>query len=281
MALVDAAFDPSTLRELDERFASTTAWVRHDASFYRCWIAETDDALPQAVRQGLRDQVATTLGLDLAGPVRITTQRMEVGDGADRHTDRPLVGYEAARLIVQLDTSVGGTFRMLEPSNDGWRPWLTQRATRNQGAAFELCEASHHEVTECRSARRTLVVHFWHRANPPRARPLVQSWLERMSFRDLPAALDPLLAEADATVDDSSTGFAGRVAWLLGKQEYADLIGAFQRALVRAPPASEAEARARFVVDLALESFDRYAFEALPHRSQRWWLDALAEPDRT
>ncbi|MEO0602217.1 MAG: hypothetical protein AAF211_12320 [Myxococcota bacterium] len=275
VAVTSSALEPTALTRLDDRFRSTTNWVRHDASFYRCWIAEADDALPEAMRHRLRDEVANALGLDLAGPVRITVQRMDVGDGADRHTDRPLVGYECARWIAQLDTPSGGCFRMLEPDGDDWRTWLERPATRNQAIAFELCDAAHHEVAECRTARRTVVLHFWHRANPPHARDLVHAWLAPMSFASLPRALDSRLAEADATTDDHVTGFAARVAWLLDAWGHGDVVGAFARALTGAPPASEDEARARFVVELALESFDRRAFEALPVRARQWWLDAL------
>ncbi|MEM6926878.1 MAG: hypothetical protein AAF602_08130 [Myxococcota bacterium] len=278
VAVTSSAFDPVTLAGLDDPFRSTKGWVRHDASFYRCWIAEADDALPEHTKHGLRDEVASVLELDLAGPVRITVQRMAVGDGAHRHTDRPLVGYECARWIAQLDTPSGGDFRMLEPDGEGWRPWLERPAARNEAVAFELCEAAHHEVTECRTPRRTVVVHFWHRANPPHARRLVDQWLAPMSFAALPPELDLMLAEADATTDDHVTGFAARVAWLVDAWGHDDVEGAFSRALTGAAADSESEARARFVVGLALESFDRRAFEALSPSSREWWLDALAAP---
>ncbi len=279
LATTDEAFEEVVLHRLDARFAATTDWVRHDASFYRCFIAECDDALAPSARSRLRDEVGEVLGLDLAGPVRVTAQHMAVGDGADRHTDRPLVGYEAARLVAQLDTPDGGRFRVLEPDgSDGWRAWLDRPAVRNQAVALELCEASHHEVTECRTPRRTVVAHFWHRANPPHARELVHGWLAPMSFAALPAALDARIAEADAHVDPHLTGRAARVVWLLAQWDDDEgvLAGAFERAVTGASPESEPEARARFVTHLALESFDREAFEALPDRSRQWWLDGLA-----
>ncbi|MEN0065910.1 MAG: hypothetical protein AAGA48_27465 [Myxococcota bacterium] len=277
VAVTEAAFDAQMLAKLDARFAATRDWVRHDQNFYRCFIAEADDALPDSIQTGLRDAVGAALGLPLAATVRITVQRMTTGDGADRHTDRPLVGYEAARFILQLDTPRGGCFRLLEAEGQG-RAWLQRPAVRNQALAFELCTDADHDVTPCVDARRTLVVHFWHRANPPHARDLVHQWLAPMSFASLPSVLDPLIAEADANFDDRVTGVAGRVAWLIGQWggTPADVSEAFIRVLKGALAGTEAEARARFIVELALDSFDRSTFEALPVSSQRWWFSALS-----
>lgn len=275
VATVARVFDPRRLTRMEAQFAGPVDWTRHDASFYRCFMAEIDDALPAADRADLRQRVAAALDLELAGPVRVTAQRMEVGDGADRHSDRPLVGYECARLIVQLDTPEGGAFHMVQ----GSRVWLDRPSVRNQGLALELAAGSDHLVTPCRSLRRTVVVHFWHRANPPHARDLVHGWLAPMSFAELPRELDPLVERADQLTSDEVTGRAARVAWLLGRwgAPPATLVGAFQATLDGASPGSDAEARARFVVGLMLDAFDRSAYEGLSTASRSWWLEALGQ----
>jgi hypothetical protein len=119
LAVADAMFDDAVLARLTALFEGWAGWPRHEDTFYRCWITEVHDELDPAWLAGLRHEVSEALGVPLAGPVRVTAQRMAPGDGSDRHTDRPLAGYEAARLVLQLD-SAEGTFARSTGSGCGW-----------------------------------------------------------------------------------------------------------------------------------------------------------------
>ncbi len=250
LAVADAMFDDAVLARLTALFEGWAGWPRHEDTFYRCWITEVHDELDPAWLAGLRHEVSEALGVPLAGPVRVTAQRMAPGDGSDRHTDRPLAGYEAARLVLQLDSAEGGHFRTF----DGERLWLERPPRPNQAVAFELSARSWHAVTPCASVRRTVVFHFWHPDNPPDMRERLDAMLAGVSFAELPRALHRWMDEAEARLPDELTNRAGLVAALLGRQGHEDdvLVEAY-RAVVDGRPLEGAAARAGWLVGLHLE----------------------------
>lgn len=271
LATSDAAFAPDVLALLHAHF-DTGAWERHQDSFYRCHLARIE--LPPRLVEAVRTEVAAVLGVALHPQVTVTAQRMEASDGSDRHTDRPAAGYEAARLVVQLDTVEGGVFRAFA----GERIWLERPARPNHAVAFELSPHSEHDVTPSLGLRRTVVFHFWHPANPPDARARLESWFGDMSFGDLPAELDEAMLEAEATLDDEQTWRAAAVTWTLARLQCADLPSAYERALLHRPQGT-LECFAGFLVDLHHEGFDREAWDALepvgslPHPLECWAVD--------
>lgn len=272
LARTERALAPTVLVELDRRFAQVRDWARHDQHFYQCFIHEVTD-WPEGHGRALREVVAEALGLPLAGRVGITLQRMEVGDGAAPHTDAPRAGYEAARLVVQLDTPGGGRFRALEQGEG----WLELAPVRNHGVAFELGPRSWHEVTACEGPRRTVVFHFWHPANPEHTRARLDATVGTLSFADLPSVLDASIERADA-LDPERTDRAAQVAWWLRRWGHAHeaLVAAFDRAVDERPPQGSDEALACFLAVLHREGFDRLAYEALPEPARERWRSVLA-----
>jgi len=279
LAVTETAVDPGELWRLGALFVQPAPWVRHQDHFYRCFIAEVDGHLPAPMVARLRGRVGAVLGLDLADPVRVTAQRMEAGDGSDRHTDRPRAGYEAARLVVQLDRDVGGHFRAF----DGPRVWVDRAPQPNGGVALALSDRSAHDVTVCTATRRTVVFHFWERDNPPAASRVVDDLLGSMSFAELPRALDPVMTAAEALHDDAHTHRAGSVASLLhgwGSDPDA-LLAAYRAAISGAAATSDTDALARWLVTLFVDGFDRVGLAALPNSARVQWrrlLDAAEHP---
>lgn len=248
LATTDHAFGADDLRLLEALFHPDQPWERHQDDFYRCFIAVVD--LPRTLLDPLVDEVAAVLGMELLPEVRVTAQRMEATDGSGRHTDRPLAGYEAARLVVQLDAADGGRFRAF----DGDDVWLDRPALPNQAVAFELSDASEHDVTDCRGERRTVVFHFWHPANPPDARQRLDRLFGALSIGDLPRSMDEMMTEAEATLPEDRTFEAALVAALLqhwGEPEDVVVEG------YRAALDGVCDSRAAWLVRLHLDAFDR------------------------
>jgi hypothetical protein len=248
LAVTDRAFPASDLALLHGLFHSDQPWQRHRDVFYRCDIAVVD--LPRSLLDPLVHEVATVLGMELLPHVRVTAQRMGPTDGSGRHTDRPLAGYEAARLVVQLDEAQGGRFRAF----DGDRIWLDRPARPNQAVAFELSDRSHHDVTDCDGPRRTVVFHFWHPANPPDARARLDRLFADLSIADLPPAMDAVMTEAEARLPDETTLEAALVAVLLHHwgEPLTVVRNGYQEAL-----AGRVAGRAGWLVRLHLDGFER------------------------
>lgn len=259
-ALARGALPTDRLRVLERLFDRPQPWVRHQDHFYRCHIAEVDGQLPEAWLSALRDRVAALLSLDLAGPVRVTAQRMEPGDGADRHTDHPQAGYESARLVVQLDHLETGRFQTF----DGQEPWLDLAPRPGAAVAFELGPRSHHAVSPCTRTRRTVVFHFWHRANPVDAREALDRLLADWTFAELPDGLDEVLAEAEARWPEEHCREAGMAVGLLHRWGIGEdgLVGRYRR-MVCGEALRPATALSRWMVRLHHHGFDRSAWQAL------------------
>ncbi|MCO4747694.1 MAG: 2OG-Fe(II) oxygenase [Proteobacteria bacterium] len=190
-------------------------WQRHD-SFYHCWIAHAAEHI--RLPQELPGAVAALLDLPLTDAMQLTIQRMGPGDHALPHTDRPLLGFEAARLVVQLtpDWSLadGGLFAV-HPDSEGTRTTRTREPLFASVVGFGMRLASHHSVRPVHTHRLTAVVHFWHHANTPALHAQVRDLLEGASFAALPASLDATLTEAEAEHSEEETLRAGTVALLL------------------------------------------------------------------
>lgn len=209
----------------------------------------------------LRDALAVALDLPLHPEVTVTAQRMHPGDGAGPHTDHPLAGYEAARLILQLDAPRGGAFRAL--GADG-RPWLTRDPRPNGAVAMALSPRSWHDVADCLDLRRTVVLHAWHAANPPDARERLDAWFAGWSPAHLPTAWDPMVLDVEARVPDEVSLAAAATAWTLlrwGRSE-AEAREAYRSVADGRQPLPEA-AWAAWLFDLHRDGFDADAWGAL------------------
>ena len=164
-------------------------------------------------------------GLPLRGPMRATIQRMEPGQYAEPHTDRPLLGYEAARLIVQLNTdwepAHGGELH-LHPDANGHESTLIRPPTFNSAFGFVMGASSFHSVQPARRRRRTAVFNFWHSGNSPEFASWVRGQREGIRFEALPRALDATRAVAELGYAEDDSFRAGVVAFLLQKWGFED-----------------------------------------------------------
>jgi len=233
-------------------------WIRHTGVFYRCDIGVVDPAVAPGLRARWRRAVAEALGLDLLDTVQLTAQRMGAGDGSDVHTDHPAAGFEAARLVVQLDElspADGGAFRAFDEAG---RCWLERVPAPGAAAAFEMSPRSHHDVTACARERRAVVAHFWHRANPPDLGERLAQRFAGMGFADLPASLDGRMMAAESRYDDEHTWRAAAAAWWAATAGHPEaVVAVVYEAALGGPGGGPVAAEALWWVDLWRDGFDR------------------------
>ncbi|MFT4624755.1 MAG: hypothetical protein ACI8PZ_003415, partial [Myxococcota bacterium] len=201
----DGALPPSALEALLALYDEDLSWDLHADSFYRAWLCEVADRLDPALRTGVVDRVAAITGLPFAPDLAVTVQRMEPGQYALPHTDRPLAGFEAARLIVQL--------------TPGWRPEhggelllhadalgteeVQRRPPRfNSAYGMVMGPRSVHSVRPTTRQRRTAVFNLWHVGNTEAVAEWVTGQLAGLRFDSLPASLGPVIDDAEASLPE-------------------------------------------------------------------------------
>lgn len=263
------------LTALDAVCDGTVDWARHDDSFYACWLAVVSDRLPSALIDALRQRVESLLDLDLAPGAHVTVQRMEPGDHALPHTDRPQVGEEVARVVLHLNhawsDADGGALEVLGGADGP----VAERLYPARGAAFvfTMCPASHHAVCPTARPRRSVVFNFWHVGNTPDVARLVADLFAGARLDQLPRALDAQVTEAESRLPDDVTHRAGLVALALARWGYAPSVQAqgYAAALVapvpRAVPGEDEEdlaiVLACWLTHLRLDPFEVPAWRAL------------------
>lgn len=207
------AVDEGLLAALDKALAEAEAWQRYD-SFYRCWIAPAPCDVPDELTRELEGLV----GIPLCASPRLTVQRMDPGDGATVHTDRPLLGYESARLIIHLSRgwkpSHGGLFSV-HPDANATKTLRQHPPLRGSGVALALRPHAYHSVEPTHAARTTAVFHFAHPGNTPELAATLERVLGGASFAGLPASLHATMDVAEATLPEERTLYAGLVAVLV------------------------------------------------------------------
>lgn len=272
-AMSAAALGPEAAHALARLFDEDVPWARHDASFYACFLAVVTDRVDPALRVALARRVSVLLDVPLTDDVHVTVQRMDLGDHALVHTDRPLVGYEAARVVVQLNPGWrdedGGRLEV-HASEQGGQPVATMLPTFDAAFAFAQTPASHHAVARSARPRRSAVFNFWHVGNTEALAPHVRATFEGLRFDQLPASLDAVMLDAEETLPEDVTHRAGLIALVLARWGYEDAVvaAAYVAALSRtedagwplAPgEASEAQvalALASWMTELHLDHFD-------------------------
>ena len=260
-------FGDSELAWLDSAHAQQAAWQLHEDSFYRAYLA---DIAPVPFRAELIERMRSVTRLPLSEDLRLTIQRMEPGQYAEPHTDRPLVGYEAARLIVQLTrnwTPEDGGALHLHPDEAGAETRLRRGATRNTGFGFVMGPRSFHSVQPVLRRRRTAVFNFFHIGNPPQLAAWVQAQFEGIHFGSLPLSVAPLALAAETELPEEHSFRAAHVAHLLQRWGFDDatIAEGFAQGL---EPLREASASApillsRWVERLRHGDFDAALWDAL------------------
>jgi hypothetical protein len=238
---VGRAFDRARLEALDALFELDHAWEHHHGGFYECFMAEVGPRLPRDWVTALVARMSGLSGLPLHPHVGATVQRMEHGQQARVHTDRPLLGFEALRLVVQLKDDWrpgdGGVFRAHGSSAEHPVVW-SRPPRRNQAVGFQMGPSSFHSVTPVCGVRRTVVFNFWHVANPPALAGKVRGLFEGCRFDLLGDEIDALAMDAEGAHDEEVTYMAGLVAWVLRQWALPAPVWAlgYRQALAAPPP---------------------------------------------
>ncbi len=250
----------AALGELEALFERTWSWEAH-RTFYEAQIAVVPPSQQPAWLPELRARVAELTGLPLTERVGLTLQIMEPGQFAKVHSDRPLLGYETARVVVQLSR--------------GWRPGQGGEFTVQGGVdgpadrvfeprfgsamGFELHPDSHHEVRVTRRERRTAVFHFHHAGNSTELASALGELFLGMDFGALPGELDASIEELEASAGEDDSFRACAVAWALWR--WGCPLATIRRGLVEAgaeelPMGCTAVLLAAWAVRLAFEHAD-------------------------
>jgi hypothetical protein len=215
-------FDPEGLAALESLFDADPGWQHRDEAFYKCFLRDCTDELSVELREQLVVRMRQITGLPLSDHIEITAQRMEPGQQIGIHSDRPLVGFEIARLVVQLNRDWkpehGGVLELFsEPEG---RPLIRVLPRYNMGFGFMLHADSHHSVTLVTAPRRSVVFNFWHPANLPELGEEVEALFTDIHFSTLPAIVADAAAKAEAIHPEEVTYHASLAAIALQRWGY-------------------------------------------------------------
>lgn len=219
---VDAAFSEEQCATLEQLFLQESEWQHRDGAFYRCSLRDVTAAISATFHTDILARMREITGLPLVERFMVTAQRMLPGHVIGIHSDRPLLGYEIARLVVQLNkgwqAEHGGVLELFA-SPEG-EAVFTVNPEHNKAFGFLLHAASYHGVTEVTQPRQTVVFNFWHAANTPELEAHIQALFANLHFSELPAALDPIAADAEAQLPEEVTYRAGTAAIALHRWGY-------------------------------------------------------------
>ncbi len=220
--LCDAAFSPEQCLAFEQLFLKPTAWQAHDNALYRCAMRVVTDEIAPDFRQTLIARMRDITGLPLTDHLLVTAQRMMPGQIIGTHSDRPFLGYEMARLIVQLNpswkASDGGILELLA-SPEG-QVELAVPPEHNTAMGFTLHEDSWHRVTHASAMRQTLVFNFWHAANTPALAKHVETLFANIDFSTWPAELGAIASVAESELPEDISFRAGTAATALQRWGY-------------------------------------------------------------
>jgi hypothetical protein len=251
----EEAFSATDCARLEGLFAQDLPWREHGGSFYEVRNCDLTDRVDTALREALTHRVRALTELALDTRVAVTAQAMGPGQQIGVHSDRPLVGYEAVRLVVQCthDWHPGdGGILQVHDDAGGTRICASLTPRFNSAFGFIMHPDSYHSVTRTRRSRHTLVFNFWHVGNSPALADQVKGLFSDMQFAKLPRALDPICLEAEASLPEDQTYRALVVASalrLLGLPEQTILAGYL--AVVRPCLAQSTSAEAGLAIALA------------------------------
>ncbi|MDD5392098.1 MAG: 2OG-Fe(II) oxygenase family protein [Thiothrix sp.] len=219
---VDAAFSEEQCAALEQLFVQDGEWQHRDGAFYRCSLCDVTAAIPATFHAEVLARMREITGLPLVNRFLVTAQRMLPGHVIGIHSDRPLLGYEIARLVVQLNkhwqAEHGGLLELFA-SLEG-KAVCSVAPEYNKAFGFLLHAESYHGVTEVTQPRQTLVFNFWHVANTPELAAHVQALFANLHFSELPAALNPIATDAEASLPEDVTFRAGTAGVALHRWGY-------------------------------------------------------------
>jgi hypothetical protein len=165
-------------------------------------------------------------GLPLVNRVLVSAQRMQPGHVIGLHSDRPLLGYEFVRLVVQLNKQwqpeQGGVLELFSSPESAASFRLDPEY--NAAFGFSLHAESYHAVTEVAQPRQTVVFNFWHAANTVELAAHLQTLFANLHFSELPTALNPVASAAELSLPEDITFRAGTAAIALHRWGYDEAI---------------------------------------------------------
>lgn len=271
--MLETTFSDAQCATLESLFDQDGEWQHRDGAFYRCSLRDVTAAIPESFHSQVLARMRAITGLPLVNQFMVTAQRMLPGHVIGIHSDRPLLGYEIARLVVQLNkhwqAEHGGVLELFA-SPEG-NAAFTLNPDYNKAFGFVLHAASYHGVTEVTQPRQTVVFNFWHSGNTPELVAHLQTLFANLHFSELPAALHPMAAEAEAHLPEDITYRAGTAAIALQRWGYdaATVIRGYQHSAgMSACDSSEAETYAAvlladWVAYLYREVFDLARWDSL------------------
>ncbi len=222
--LCTQAFGFENCATFERLFAAKDGWQHRDGAFYSCSLRDATIEVPAKLLDGVLGRMREITTLPLMDTVQVTAQRVEPGQAIGVHSDRPMLGYEFARLVLHLNAewrSEHGGVLQLHESPD--RPAVVRlEPTYDVAFGFVLHEDSYHSVTEVRRARRSLVFNFWHAANSPELGDAVRTLFADMHFSELPSALDSLAESAEIRLPEATTFHASLAALAVHRWGYDD-----------------------------------------------------------
>mgnify|MGYP006083660807 CR=1 FL=1 len=252
----------TNIKQIIDLFDQEHDWEIHD-SFYKASIADVSTKIDRDLLRGLSDRVAKLTGTKLSGRVEVRIQKMDKGQYSGVHTDRPLLGFEAVRLIVQLndDWSIerdGGALRIHGDDNEE-SVAMVRSPIMNSGFGFVMTSKAHHSVQVTNRERRSVVFYFWHVGNTQRITDWVNTQLSGNSFAELPDYLSDKISMAEQFESEEDTFRAATVAWLLYKWGCGEesVSNGYQSAIsCDVTPSSREELLASWIYSMKHESFD-------------------------
>jgi hypothetical protein len=219
---VTSAFSEQQCAALEGLFLQDAEWQHRDGAFYRCSLREVTNNIPAPFLTEVLVRMREITGLPLVNGVVVTAQRMLPGQVIGIHSDRPLLGYESVRLVVQLNrqwqAEHGGVLQLFSsPEGDAL---FSVNPEYNYAFGFVLHVDSYHAVTEVTQPRQTMVFNFWHAANTPELAAHVQALFSNVHFSALPEALNPVATAAELSLPEDTTFRAGTAAIALQRWGY-------------------------------------------------------------
>jgi len=219
---VGAAFSAEQCAALEQLFVLATHWQHQDGVFYRCALCDVSAHIPAAFQTEIVSTMRAITGLPLIDHLHVTVQRMQPGHVIGIHSDRPLLGYEIARLVLQLNkdwqADHGGVLQLFS-SREG-EAVLSVNPEYNTAVGFLLHADSYHAVTAVSQPRQSVVFNFWHMANTPALAAHVEALFANLSFAEFPAALNAIAAAAESSLPEALTYRAGTAAIALQRWGY-------------------------------------------------------------
>ena len=219
---VNAAFSAEQCATLDQLFSQDIEWKQRDNALYRCSMSDVTTTIPETFKAEILARMREITGLPLVNRMLVTAQRMLPGQVIGLHSDRPFLGYEIARLVVQLNKQWmpehGGVLELFS-SPEGVAVFSVN-PEYNKAVGFLLHGDSYHAVTKVTQPRQTVVFNFWHMANTLELAAHIEALFTKLNFSEFPATLNLVASEAEASLSEDVTLLAGTAAIALHRWGY-------------------------------------------------------------